>query len=221
MADELISIVIPTFNRFELLNLAVQTVLKGTWSNIEIIIVNDKSTDPRYYSGVLEKYPKTRVIHLEINQKEKYNVPSAQGAVRQIGIEASIGNWIAFLDDDDLFFPEKLETQMKELKFRNMKMCCTNMVVIRYNNFPNIIAMRNYHDEKTPQIITLNDIKQSNIICNSTVLIHKSVLQKAGPQLPVKWEDWHLWLRALQFVDCLYISKPLAYYTIEQPKYYN
>lgn len=54
----LVSIIIPTFNRYELLNHSIKSCLNQTYKNIEIIVINDHSNDQRYYSGDLEKYKK-------------------------------------------------------------------------------------------------------------------------------------------------------------------
>jgi len=58
----LVSVIIPTYNRYELLNHSIRSVLANTYKNVEIIVINDCSTDQRYYSGDLEKYEKPRLF---------------------------------------------------------------------------------------------------------------------------------------------------------------
>ena len=130
----LVSVIIPTYNRYELLCNSIRSVINQTYPNIEIIVVNDCSTDQRYYNGTLENFDKTKVIHLEVNQKIKYNALSAQGMVRQVGIENSSGEWIAFLDDDDFFIQDKLNIQINEMKRQKYLFSSTNMFIVDHNS---------------------------------------------------------------------------------------
>ena len=218
----LISVIIPTYNRYNLLNRAIASVLNQTYKNYEILVINDCSTDENYYNGSLEKNEKTTVIHLDINQRKKYNVLAAQGIVRQIGIEKSVGDWISFLDDDDIFLPNKLEIQMNALKSKNMLMCTTNMYKIKTDGINDSFIIDGlYFNCKYPETFTYNIIVRDNLINTSSVVIHKSVLNKAGPFNLGKNEDKELWLRVLKWIDCLYLELPLVYYTINNVKEYN
>jgi len=67
----LVSVIIPTYNRYELLNHSIRSVLSNTYKHVEIIVINDCSTDQRYYSGELEKYEKTTILHLPVNMRMK------------------------------------------------------------------------------------------------------------------------------------------------------
>ena len=105
----LVSVIIPTYNRYDHLVHAIKSCLNQTYPNIEVIVINDASTDPRYLDGSLDRFPRTTIIHLPINQRIKYGTPAAQGMTRQEGLLVARGEWIAFLDDDDWFHPEKVE----------------------------------------------------------------------------------------------------------------
>lgn len=111
----LVSVIIPSYNRFSLLYSAVQSVRDQTYPNIEIIIVNDASTDMDYYS-YSKKLNDTgaTIIHLSKNTRELFGYPCA-GYVRNIGACISKGEYLAFLDDDDMWLPRKLETQIAAL----------------------------------------------------------------------------------------------------------
>jgi glycosyltransferase involved in cell wall biosynthesis len=227
MIPNLVSIIIPSYNRFELLCNCIRSVLNNTYKNIEIIVVNDKSTDDRYYSGYLEKFPKTKIIHLQQNMREKLNHPCAQGATRQIGVENSTGEYVSFLDDDDFFSNDKIETQLNSMKqHSDCLFSTTNMYLIRHKSintdfldFENIGIL---HDKKLPEKFTKNIILKENYICNSTVIMHRKLIEKAGKILPEKFEDWMYWIRALDHIPyCLYINKPLSFYTIDNNKFYS
>jgi hypothetical protein len=65
-------------------------------------------------------------------------------------------------------------------------------------------------------------ISNHNFICNSTVIIHRKLIEKSGKILPEKFEDWMYWIRALEHTPyCLYIDKPLVFYTTDNKKFYS
>jgi teichuronic acid biosynthesis glycosyltransferase TuaG len=217
--SDLVSIIIPTYNRYELLNHSIKSCLNQTYKNIEIIVINDCSTDKRYYNGELEKYEKTKIIHLPVNMREKHNSLSAQGLTRQEGIKIALGEWIAFLDDDDFYLPNKLSIQIDYMKKKNLLFTSSNMNIINHKSISieqldfNII--RQYFNRGIiPSKLTLDIIKKDNYINNSTVVLHKSIVEKTGEFNAVKYEDWEYWKRALKFTDCYYIDIPLINYTM-------
>jgi glycosyltransferase involved in cell wall biosynthesis len=218
MKAGLVSVIIPTYNRYELVHQAIKSALNQTYTELEVIVINDCSTDNRYYDGTLEQYERTTVIHLPQNQKTVYNVSAAQGAVRQIGIERAQGEWIAFLDDDDTFMADKTERQLNALKGTPYLMCSTNMIRIHPNG--NVIGQY-FYDNQVPSLLTLAIVSRENYVNNSTVILHRSILDKAGPCKPVKYEDWELWLRCLQHTSCVYLQSPLIYYLFHNQKDYN
>lgn len=218
----LVSIIIPTYNRYELLLHCIQSCLSQTYKNIEIIIINDCSTDKRYYSGKLEsiseKNIKIKVIHLQINQKIKFNTHSAQGITRQYGIGIASGEWIAFLDDDDFFLPNKIEIQLNKMINNNYLFSSTNMFFVTHNtiteNKLDIDILKLYFDEySVPKCLNKEIINNTNLINNSSVIIHRTIINMVGEFKLIKYEDWDYWKRALSYVNCLYIDMPLVYYT--------
>ncbi|HFI2423177.1 MULTISPECIES: glycosyltransferase family 2 protein [Bacillus cereus group] len=108
-----ISVVIPTKGRPELLKRAIDSVLKQSFEQFEIIIVID-GEDPITVE-MLKEYKDTRLKQI-IN-----TTPQGGGEARNIGVRHADGEWIAFLDDDDEFLPEKLETQYNAVKASNYK----------------------------------------------------------------------------------------------------
>lgn len=219
--DDLVSIIIPSYNRYDLLLHCIYSCINQTYSNIEIIVVDDCSTDERYKNGILETFPKTTVLHLPINQRNKYNTLAAQGMTRQEGINISKGKWICFLDDDDFLLENKIETHLKYMKSYNYMFSCTNMYVINHNSISDKLDMsirEIYFKNKDSDflcILTKSNILRSNDICNSTVMIHRSLLEKTGYFKPEPYEDWEYWKRVLDHTNCLYINIPLTYYTMD------
>lgn len=215
----LVSVIIPTYNRYELLNHSIKSVLANTYKQVEIIVVNDCSTDQRYYSGELEKYEKTTVIHLPVNMRVKHNVSSAQGITRNYGLEKATGEWIAFLDDDDFYLETKIEKQLEIMAKNNIQFSCTNMYLINHNSITldklDITITYPNNEYTTQKVFNLDIISKNNHISNSSVIIHHSIVKKIGKQHVVpREEDWDYWKRALQHSDCIFIGEQLVYYTM-------
>jgi len=156
--DDLVSVIIPTYNRYDHLLEAINSAQNQTYKNVEIIVVNDCSSDEKYKDGSIEKLNKVKVIHLPVNLRTKYNVKASQGKTRDEGIKIAKGEWIAFLDDDDYWYPTKLERQMNILKENpGIFMCSTNMYqcngiysnnktcqnIMLTTDVPNIYKLRN------------------------------------------------------------------------------
>lgn len=108
MGDPLVSVVIPTYNRAGLLQRAIDSVLAQTYENLEIIVVDDASTDNT--QDVVTSYDDPRVTYI-CHETNRHG-----SAARNTGIEAADGEYVAFLDDDDEWYPEKLERQVATLQ---------------------------------------------------------------------------------------------------------
>ncbi len=113
--SSLISVIIPTYKRTKTLKSAIESIMKQTYENLEIIVVDDNGADSKYRKSVeaiMEQYQKNSKINYVKNEK---NMGGA--AARNIGIQAAKGEYLAFLDDDDTYYPEKIEKQAEI--FRN------------------------------------------------------------------------------------------------------
>ena len=101
-----VSVIIPTYNRFTYLLNAIKSIKAQTYKNIEIIVVNDCSTEKEYYNYSWDT-ANVKIIHLPTQSKTIFN-HSAPGYVRNKGGELATGKYIAFCDDDDYWFPDKI-----------------------------------------------------------------------------------------------------------------
>ena len=117
MNSKKVSVIIPSFNRYNYLLNAINSIHNQTHENYEIIVVNDGSTEDGYYSSELKSFSK--VIH--IDRKDTPDWGGSRPAVRNYGISEAKGDLIAFLDDDDLWLPNKLELQLSEMNNNNIK----------------------------------------------------------------------------------------------------
>ena len=191
-----LSIIIPTFNRSELLYRALNSVFMQTYSDYEVIVIDDGSTD-----GTAEMLQKnfTQVRYF-------YQSNKGVSASRNKGLELAKGRWIAFLDSDDEWLPHKLEKQISLLKAKpDYKICHTEEIWVR--NGVRVNQMKKHR--KTggwifPQCLPLC------VMSPSSILIHHSVFDSIGnfdTSLPA-CEDYDLWLRITAKYPVLYIEEP-------------
>ena len=234
---EKVSVIIPTFNRFKYVLNTINSVKNQTYSNIEIIVVNDCSSEKDYYT---HNWDNEGVIFLNLkqNSKKKFGYGSAANT-RNKGIEISTGSYIAFCDDDDIWFPNKLELQVNAMKDTGCKMCCTEGLIGNgiynqsnyykkyntehyYKDIQNIYKKKNSKllDNGYPKIWNYEFIKIHNSIICSSVIIKKEILNTINNfiKLNPPGEDYDCWIRALKYTDCVYIDDICFYYDIGHGK---
>lgn len=226
-----VSVIIPTYNRFKYLLNTIKSVNAQTYKNIEIIVVNDKSTQEEYYNYDWDSC-NVKIIHLEKNSKEIFGYACA-GFVRNKGIELSSGKYIAFCDDDDIWFPNKIEIQLKAMKETGCRMSSTDGLIgngifnhtklyKKYNAEQHYKILQNIYNRKGsnllnngfPKIWDLNFLKIHNCVICSSVIIEKDILDKINNMKCLKngQEDYDCWLRALQHTDSVYVKDICFYY---------
>ena len=192
-----ISVIIPTFNRRQTLDRAIDSILSQTYQPYEIIVVDDGSTD-----GTAD-WLSANYSSLQIIQQSNKGVSSA----RNTGINSARGDWIALLDSDDEWLPDKLEIQVKLLQNNEeLRFCHTNEIWIR--NGVRINQMKKH------QKYGGNIFKKCLDICRispSSSLFHTSVIKDVGlfdESLDV-CEDYDLWLRITAKYPVLFLDQPL------------
>lgn len=181
-SKELVSVIITTFNRSNLLPRAVNSVLKQTYQNLEIIIVDDCSTDNTLQ--VIKNFSDERIKYIKNNK----NLGLA--ASRNIGIKASKGEYISFLDDDDELLPNKVAEQIELFKNANVDVVYCGMIR-KYNGKTvrlSISTFRGY---------ILEHILVSSPSGIHSLLIKRRCLEKIGlfDETFPAFEDWDLWIR--------------------------
>lgn len=232
--NPLISVIIPTYNRYTYMLNAVNSVLNQTYSNIEVIIVNDNSSDEDYYTYDCSDN-RVNIIHLNKgnNSRNLYGFPSV-GYVRTVGMKASTGDYIAFLDDDDIWLPNKLDVQLKAMQLTNCKMSCTEALTGRgpysidvkyplFNkeiNFKDINAIfRGTISKGFPSIWDYNFIKIHNCIITSSFIVERKLIESIDYMQPIRMgqgrasEDYDCWLKMFAKGEkCVYIYQPCIFY---------
>ncbi len=128
---EKVSVIIPTHKRPHFLNRAIDSVLAQTYSNIEVVVVDDNapdSDDRRHTINVMKRYKNNRRVVYVLNDH-----PLGGGPARNHGIDCSSGSYITFLDDDDIYLPEKVEVQLRFMLENDLEMSFTD-VYLHDNN---------------------------------------------------------------------------------------
>lgn len=187
-----ISVVLPTHNRLTTLGRAIQSVLAQSFSQIELIVVDDGSTDgTAEFLRASVKGPRVRVI--------MHSAPRGPGAARNAGVRAARADWVAFQDSDDVWWPQKLERQW-QCRLENPRLdliCCYAR---------DLDAMGSEVRARTVDIEALRRDAATYLLeplrfITPTWLVRKKVLEQAGGFLEdlQSTEDWELCLRLSDF----------------------
>ena len=207
-----VSVIIPTYNCAPYVGAAVESVLAQTWQDFELIVVDDGSTDNT--RSILERYL-DRIVYLhQENQGES--------VARNRGIEIARGEYIAFLDSDDLWQPTKLERQVANLKAHpEAVLAYSYSYAIDASGEP--ICFRGSNrigagEDGLHQVF--EQLIMGNVVANiNTVLLRRqSLLGMTAFDPAIEWgEDWDLWLRLSLAGPFGFVPEPLACYRMRKP----
>ncbi len=178
-----VSVIIPTHNRADVLGRAIASVLGQTWTDLELVVVDDGSTDET--ASVLAEFDDTRLTGMH---QENKGVSSA----RNRGIAASCGRFIALLDSDDSWMPDKLEKQVRFMAESGYEISQTDEIWIR-----NGARVNPRFKHAKPAGWFLERSLELCLISPSCVMFSRDLWDELGPfdeRLPA-CEDYSLWLR--------------------------
>ena len=195
-----ISVVIPTLNRINTLQRALDSVINQTYKPAEIIVVDNGSSDGTL-KFLREQYPKITIL-----TENKIGVSSA----RNKGIKKSINQWIALLDSDDAWHPRKLEIQTSMLDSASKEYNLIHTDEVWFRNNKHINQMKK-HKKQGGYIFE----RCLSLCCisPSSVLFKKNILDKVGlfdESLPV-CEDYDMWLKICSSEEVLFAQDKLTY----------
>jgi glycosyltransferase involved in cell wall biosynthesis len=208
VANPLVSVVIPTYNHARYLGRALQSVLDQTYTNWEVIVIDNHSTDNT--DEVMASFSDPRITYLKIHNN------GVIAASRNAGIRAAKGEWIAFLDSDDWWTLNKLQVcfdsvnHKVDLVYHDLEIVSEQSRVFRRK----IIKSRQVN---APVLIDL--LENGNALSTSSVMVRLKLLNKVkgmneSPNM-VAAEDYNTWLRISQLTDGFkYISKQLGFYQL-------
>ena len=211
-----VSVVVPAHNSAATIGEAVESVLAQSFTDHELVVVDDASSDHtvKEISPLLTNHPYSRIIELRSNL--------GPAGARNRGIAAAQGEWIAFLDADDAWLPERLAVQMGEAEKRPaVGMWCggTEELEGRFAARTSNIEHRTSNIEVgereiQSREIRLEDLAVRNVVATSTVLVKREVVEAVGGfdegfRGP---EDYDLWLRVAARCPVRKIERPLSRY---------
>ena len=189
MKDQaLVSIIIPTYGRCDTLNLAVQSVLKQDYKNIEVLVIDDND------NPIMSKKVRANLSEYQSDPRLKYfsdGVNRGGAGARNKGIELSIGYYITFLDDDDLFLENKISKQIDFLEKEQLDVCLCDMYFKQGDRF---IKKSNCYANGTTlkEFILKGNCYTPMIMCKRHVLI-----DIGGFVLTPRFQDHLLMIRIL------------------------
>lgn len=198
----LVSVVIPAYNAHWCIARSLESALDQMYRPLEIIVVNDGSTDDT--AALLERvdYPELRVIHQQ-NQ--------GLSAARNTGIQAASGNYIAFLDADDWWLPGKLEAQVQLMQSNTEIGFCSvaTQVVDPHGNLLNIWRCPQWEGDFLQAIFRELAVVAGS---GSGVMVRRALFEKAGlfDESLKSLEDIDMWMRLAAITNYSCIEKPLA-----------
>jgi len=224
---KLVTVVIHSFNRFEYLTNAINSVLSQSMDDLEIILINDESTDERYY----QNYFGDKVKQIDIRRNQNPRWTGSRQSLINIGVEHANGKYIALLDDDDQWMEKKLEIQIGEMEKDYFKFSSTEGyfgfgTFDKKEQYPlynrehfNKVLKRKYRFTKylksgrLPKVWTEDFLKIHNCVIKSSAVIDTEILKMIGGFRGIpKKSDYDCWLNIIKVVDLLYIDEPLFYY---------
>lgn len=185
------SIILPTYNQSEFLKNSINSILKQTYNNWELIIIDNKSTDDTL--SVIKKYKDERINILSINNC------GILAKSRNFGIKKAQSEWICFIDSDDIWYPKKLEITKKFITKTKAELFYHDLV---FENKKFLFIKKKIKDKSRTMSspIIKYFAENGNGIGQSSVVIKKKLLEKldffSEKKDKYSWEDFDFWIRA-------------------------
>lgn len=202
--EPLVSIIMPTYKGSNLISRSIESLIEQNYKNIEIIIVDDNgkdSVDQKKTEKVVEKYFKDERIKYICHEK---NINGS--AARNTGIKLSNGDFICFLDDDDVFDKQKVQKQVNFFKSNlDVGLVYTGLKEINGNNERIVSPLETDN--------FLRDYLMGKIfVCSSSIMIRKSILSRVGPwdESFKRHQDMEFIARIADLFKVSFINEPLV-----------
>ncbi len=201
MDNKKVSVIIPMHNSEKYIAETIDSVLSQSYNDFEIIIIDDHSSDKSVEIANSYKDSRIQLISLKEN--------TGAGIARNKGIEAAQGRYIAFLDSDDKWLPNKLEKQTSFMRSKNIAFCFSSFYLM--DDKGNCL---NRYIEALPKV-DYDRMLNNNYIGCLTAIYDTQSLGKIYMTAHKKRQDWGLWLKILSKIEgAESIHEPLAYYRL-------
>ncbi len=198
-----ISVIIPTYNRENLISNSIKSILNQTYKNFEVIIVDDGSTDNTKDKVYKIGDERIRYIRLDTNK--------GGSNARNIGIQNSVGKYVSFQDSDDYFYPDKLEKQLKNIIKRNSDLDFCK-IKVTFNSSYIFFYPNERQEKKIFEGNIFNElISRGNFISTQSILVKKKFIEKFffDPKIP-RLQDYDIILRMFPKVKISYTREVLV-----------
>lgn len=195
----LVSVIMPAYNAEKSINNSIKSVIKQEYANLELIVINDGSFDDTV--KIVKKYMLEDQRIKLIDRKKNMGIAYS----RNEGLECAKGNYIAFLDSDDVWYKDKLRYQLQKMNEEDIEFCCTSY------NIDDGIKVKEY--KKQEGYYTYNNLLSGNIVGCLTVVISSRLAKKY--KFPgIKHEDYAYWLKLLseEKIELFFLDKILSCY---------
>ena len=195
-----VSVIIPVYNSSKYLKECLDSVVKQTYKNLEILIINDNSTDDSI--NIIKKYKDPRIKL--INLKETNGAALA----RNKGIEKATGDYITFIDSDDYWILDKIEKELKFITENDYTFIYSNYLYLKNNKT---------HIAKVPNKLNYEEALKNTAIFTSTVMLNMSKLNKEDIYMPdiKRGQDMATWWKILKKGITAYgINEVLSIYRV-------
>ncbi len=208
MSLPLVSVIIPTYNRREYVQEAIDSVLAQTYRDFEIIVIDDGSTDGTGEALTARYGDQIRYI---------WQKNAGESAARNLGIDIARGQYVAFLDSDDLWLPNKLVKQIVVLR-QNSQVGLVYSYVYQIDREGRRLPGAPLGESTADVQPVFENLVQSCIFAPGTVVARKDCLQQVeGFDLTIQYgEDWDLWLRLSLVTEFSAVREPLAEIRVHQ-----
>ena len=208
--ESLVSVVIPSYNHAHFLGKALQSVIDQTYTNWEVLVIDNNSEDNT--DNVVSSFEDIRIKLFKINNN------GVIGASRNLGIQKACGEWVAFLDSDDWWYPEKLDMSVRVLKNGAQLVCHSEDWIKNGSKFRTV----KYGPENKATYRQL--LFGKNCISTSAVTVKKDCLIKVGgfceDYNAVGVEDYHLWIKlSRNNFNFMFLSETLGAYRVYPDSY--
>lgn len=199
--EEKITVIIPTYNRAHLIKRSIDSVLNQTHKNIELIIMDDASTDNT--EEVVKEIKDDRIKYIKLKKN------SGACEARNIAIKKAEGKYIAFQDSDDVFRPEKLEKQLANMKKNKADLDFCKIAVSIENS--NLIIPNEKQEKEINKNKILDELCRGNFISTQAILVKTDCIKKYlwDSKMP-RYQDFDLVLRMAPDIKISYSNEVLV-----------
>lgn len=202
---DLVSVIMAAYNAEKTIAKAIQSVLDQTYAKWELIVVNDCSKDrtQEIVNSLLESDTRIRLINNDKN--------SGVSITRKNGLACASGEWIAILDSDDSWLPDKLEKQMNIIRENDAELVFTGSSFISADGAPIDWILH------VPETVSYRKLLKQNLVSNSSVLVNKTLYQEYYAVGDNMHEDFAIWLGITKTGRKAYgIDEPLLVYRVDK-----